>query len=216
MNHSFDIEHARAYGLHEAILIFNLEFWLAKNKANRKHFYDGRTWTYNTAKAYAELFPYFSDRQIRRTLDSLEAQDVIVKGNYNPNGYDRTLWVAFTDRYAKAANAAPFSANGEATFGETLTKTDSKPDAAESFGLFWQAYPKKKDKETARKAWNKIPAELHPEIYASLAKQRQSQDWTKEAGKYVPLPATWLNGKRWEDEDGTDTRTLDIWAGAVN
>jgi hypothetical protein len=25
-------------------------------------------------------------------------------------------------------------------------------------------------------------------------------DWKKENGKYIPMPYTWLNGKRWEDE----------------
>ncbi|RZI59322.1 MAG: hypothetical protein EOP14_04305 [Pseudomonas sp.] len=214
MNHSFDVEHARSYGIPEAILIANLEFWLAKNKANRKHFHDGRTWTYNSAKAYAELFPYLSAHQIRRAIDSLESQGVILKANYNGNAYDKTLWVAFTDSFAEALRPLANLPNGDGKTDKSLTNTDSKPDTSESFGLFWQAYPKKKDKETARKAWGKVPAELHPAVMDALAKQSQSQDWVKEAGKYVPNAATWINGKRWEDEDG-DTRTMDIWSGAM-
>jgi len=100
---------------------------------------------------------------------------------------------------------------------EAEAKTPPKaPKGAVSAGFdnFWQAYPKKKDKETARKAWAKVPAEIHPMVMDALAKQSQSQDWIKEAGKYVPNAATWINGKRWEDEDG-DTRTMDIWAGAL-
>lgn len=89
-----------------------------------------------------------------------------------------------------------------------------KGAASTGFDNFWQAYPKKKDKETARKAWGKVPADLHPVVMGALARQSQSQDWTKEAGKYVPNAATWINGKRWEDEDG-DTRTMDIWSGAM-
>ena len=57
MNHSFDIAHAKEYGLPEGILINNFQFWIAKNRANGRHQHEGRTWTYNTAKALAELLP---------------------------------------------------------------------------------------------------------------------------------------------------------------
>jgi hypothetical protein len=30
---------------------------------------------------------------------------------------------------------------------------------------------------------------------------KQSEDWIKENGKYIPHPATWLNAKGWLDED---------------
>jgi hypothetical protein len=32
-----------------------------------------------------------------------------------------------------------------------------------------------------------------------------SADWTKNNGQYIPLPATYLNGRRWEDEPGKPT-----------
>ena len=28
----------------------------------------------------------------------------------------------------------------------------------------------------------------------------KSHDWTKDGGQFIPHAATWLNGKRWEDE----------------
>ena len=34
----------------------------------------------------------------------------------------------------------------------------------------------------------------------ALAWQRELADWRKEAGRFVPNPATWLNQQRWEDE----------------
>ncbi|MGR2681566.1 hypothetical protein [Chromobacterium haemolyticum] len=95
--HSFDISHAALYGVEEAVFINNMAFWIAKNKANARHLYDGRTWTYNSIKAFGELFPYLSEKQIRRVLDSLVRHGVIMKGNYNDQGYDRTLWYAFVD-----------------------------------------------------------------------------------------------------------------------
>lgn len=81
------------------------------------------------------------------------------------------------------------------------TKVD-KPDPMEGFAEFWLQYPKKKSKHDAEKAWAKLKpnAELRSLMTASLAAQVKSPDWTKDRGQYVPLPATWLNGKRWADE----------------
>ena len=97
MNHSFDTDHACAYGLEEAVLISNFQFWISKNKANEKHLYDGRTWTYSSTKAFAELFPYMSVNVVRRAVESLVSQCVLIKGNYNQSAYDRTTWFAFFD-----------------------------------------------------------------------------------------------------------------------
>lgn len=97
MEHSFNIEYAQKYGLEEAILIGNMRHWITKNKANRKHIYDGRTWTYNSHKAFVEIYPYWNEHKIRRILDSLVEQGVLVKGNYNKMSYDRTTWYAFND-----------------------------------------------------------------------------------------------------------------------
>lgn len=70
------------------------------------------------------------------------------------------------------------------------------------FDSFWSVYPKKTAKKDARKAWDKLKVdnELYTLIMKNLMKQTKSQDWSKENGKYVPYPATWLNGHRWEDE----------------
>jgi hypothetical protein len=97
MTHSFDIVHAQKYGLNEAIIIHNFQFWITKNRANKTHNHDGRTWTYNSVKAFEELFPYLKYSQIRRCLESLVEQEVLVKGEYNNGPYDRTCWYAFND-----------------------------------------------------------------------------------------------------------------------
>ena len=54
MDYSFDIEVAQQYGVNEAIMIKNLQFWIMKNKANGKHFHDGHTWTYNSVAAFMQ------------------------------------------------------------------------------------------------------------------------------------------------------------------
>lgn len=97
MIYSFDGAEAREYGVQAAVILSNLRFWIAKNKANGKHYYDGRTWSYNSIKAWGKLYPFFSERQIRYALKKLEDKGVILTGNYNKNAYDRTKWYAITD-----------------------------------------------------------------------------------------------------------------------
>lgn len=68
------------------------------------------------------------------------------------------------------------------------------------FGEFWKAYPKKKAKGQAEKAWKKIDPSLFTEILDALENHKMTKDWIKEEGKYIPYPASWLNAKRWEDD----------------
>lgn len=72
----------------------------------------------------------------------------------------------------------------------------------EDFETFWAAYPKKRKKLDALKAWQRVKpsAELLDEMLDALSWQRRSEDWTKEAGQYVPLPASWLRAGQWMDE----------------
>lgn len=98
MNHSFDKDIAVAYGLAEAIILNHMQFWIEQNQANNVNFYDGSFWTYNTTKAYAEIFPYLSQRQIQCALKHLRDEGILKTGNYNKSAYDRTLWYAFTEK----------------------------------------------------------------------------------------------------------------------
>ena len=70
------------------------------------------------------------------------------------------------------------------------------------FDRFWAAYPKKKGKESARRAWRKLRPDmaLCRVMASALDRQKQSEDWRRDGGKYIPYPASWLNGRRWEDE----------------
>ena len=98
MEHSFDIDVAKELGVTGAILMKHLYFWVKKNEANNKHFVDGYYWTYNSIKAFNDLFPYLSEKQIRATLLSLEEGGYIATGNYNKSSYDRTKWYTLTQK----------------------------------------------------------------------------------------------------------------------
>lgn len=74
--------------------------------------------------------------------------------------------------------------------------------AATGFAEFWSAYPLKKAKATAEKAWAKLKpsADLQAAILSAIAAHKLSADWQRDGGQYIPHPTTWLNQRRWEDE----------------
>lgn len=130
MQHSFDVEIAQKYGILEAILLENIYYWIKKNEANNKHFYDGKYWTYNSRKAFAKIFPYASEKQIRTALEKLIKNGLIITGNYNQDGRDRTLWYSLTDRgislFLKRQMQQTNKSDTLAQEGEPLP--DNKPD----------------------------------------------------------------------------------------
>jgi hypothetical protein len=74
-------------------------------------------------------------------------------------------------------------------------------DVREMFGRFWKEWPKKVAKEDAWKAFKKPGCyEALESILSAIQKHRESDEWKKQDGKFIPHPATWLNGKRWQDE----------------
>ncbi len=88
---------ATRHGVGEAIMLSNFEYWLAKNKADNRHYHDDRTWTYNSVNSLTKLFPFWSIRQVRRILKSLLDQEVLIKSTHNKHAYDKTNWYALTD-----------------------------------------------------------------------------------------------------------------------
>ena len=70
------------------------------------------------------------------------------------------------------------------------------------FDGFWAEYPKKVARKDAVKAWERLSPDdgTVQQIMAGLQKWKNSDEWTRDDGRYIPHPATWLNGRRWEDE----------------
>lgn len=153
MEHSFNIELAKEYGILEAILLKNIWFWIEKNRANEKNFYDGTYWTYNSTRAFNELFPYASESSIKRALKSLQEKGIIKTGNYNKSSYDRTLWYAFTDLGESIVSNRQMevnkSSNGDEQNGLTIPdiNTDNKTNNI------------KKEKNKKRKTFEEVIAE---------------------------------------------------------
>lgn len=121
--HMFNPQIAKEYGVNAAIIFQNLAYWIEHNRANETNFHDGRYWTYNSVRAFAELFPYLTDKQIRGALKKLEEGGMILVGNYNKSAYDRTRW------YALAEKGLSICTKGQMNFAdrENENATDGGP-----------------------------------------------------------------------------------------
>jgi hypothetical protein len=87
----------------------------------------------------------------------------------------------------------------------------------EGFESFWLSYPKKVGKGAAEAAWKKAGINGHlPDVLTALAIQKNSDQWLKDNGQYIPYPSTWLNQKRWLDGDAAQSQSsVPSWAGGV-
>ncbi len=93
---------------------------------------------------------------------------------------------------------------GRDRVGDTTTNTKTKTlKTSSSFAIFWSAYPRTAGKAVAEKVWSRIKPneQLVQEMLTALKWQSELENWQKDGGKFIPHPSTWLNGKRWEDEE---------------
>lgn len=105
-----------------------------------------------------------------------------------------------------SVNAVNSVLTGVSTSTHTDTDTDknttpsaSKRRLGASFDRFWAAFPNKKAKKDARKSWARLAPDeaLVDRILQAIDREKISDQWRRG---YVPHPATWLNGERWNDE----------------
>ena len=68
------------------------------------------------------------------------------------------------------------------------------------FESFWEIYPKHQDKKKAKQKFLKLCTDekKYQEIMQGL--RNVLPVWAKKDTKYIPMPTTWLNGERWNDE----------------
>ena len=101
------------------------------------------------------------------------------------------------------ANVPVFDNSIRESNTNTKTKTRVRPREEDPrFTQFWAAYPRHTAKAEALKAFKKIDPddELLLKMLSAIQQQRNSSQWTRDNGQYIPHPATWLNQRRWEDE----------------
>lgn len=106
---------------------------------------------------------------------------------------DRTKPIRLTSKRTSKNNPL----NPPAAENQMVKKAETEIIQPDSFDAFWAAYPRKVSKGHARKAWAAaIRKTSAVEIIRAVAEAR----WPREP-KFIPHPATWLNGERWNDRD---------------
>lgn len=122
------------YDLDTAIFLDTIAFWIKKNAANKqpRNFQDGRYWTYNSATAYEKIFPGWKRETIRRIIRNCVKNDLLIVGNYNKKGYDRTNWYTLTDKalqyyplLAKLMHVIPDNLDPDSLVGSNPPLVDS-------------------------------------------------------------------------------------------
>lgn len=214
MIHIFDTEVAERYGVNAAVILQNIGYWIKQNEANETNYFDGKYWTFNSRRAYRELFPYMSERQINIAFEKLINDGILVTGNYNKLAYDRTLWYALTQkgkcilRFDIMENDK--MSNGINQNGEPIPNinTDLKHidkqniNIIAEFETLWKMYPRKQGKTKALKAYQKAikegvsfeTVEQGIKAYCEYIKKN------KVKGEYIKHGSTWFNGYCWNDE----------------
>lgn len=220
--HSFDPVVAKRVGLNAAVIYQNLLFWIEKNEANDHNFKDGRYWTYNSIAAFAKLFPYFTEKQIRTAIDKLLNAGLILKGNYSQDRYDRTAWYALNLPICPSGKIDPpiweddaFAQKGQrpAPAGKSLWNIynpDEKPYAApagaqevadDDFEKVWAALPE--DRRRGKPACIEhfhaaVAAGFHPDEIRD-AVQAHAQETAGFTRSKVSFSDNWFRQERWRE-----------------
>tara|TARA_Y100001973_G_C5191770_1_gene331455 strand:+ start:404 stop:886 length:483 start_codon:yes stop_codon:yes gene_type:complete len=77
-----------------------------------------------------------------------------------------------------------------------FSKQDYKSD--DNFEKFWDQYPRKEAKAKAEKIFKRLTKKEKDIIFQSLPKHLQN--WKTKDRSFIPMPTTWLNQKRFNDE----------------
>ena len=75
--------------LDEAVILQQIHYWIEK----KQNYRDGRYWVYNSMGNWMQQFPWIKSRTtLTRYFNNLEKKGLLITGNYNKAGFDKTKW----------------------------------------------------------------------------------------------------------------------------
>jgi hypothetical protein len=159
-------------------------------------------------------FPLGSRIVVEDALDELANRGLImfykVEGReyLNIPNFGQRMRNGMSRKFPAHAGESPESA---ADCGKARPERNKKgiedEENRKAFEKFWAAYPRKVGRGLAENAWANADLPDIEVILAAIRKARNSADWQKEKGAFIPHPTTWLNQRRWMDE-GMDYAAL--------
>ena len=93
----------------------------------------------------------------------------------------------------------PIQSESESESKSESESREKAEAAGADFALFWSNYPRKVGKAKAYKAFEKVTVPVSA-LLEALEKQKMSEQWQREDGRYIPNPERWLKNRCWEDE----------------
>ena len=96
------------------------------------------------------------------------------------------------------SNAKAMQSHSKGNANHKPITNNQEPITNKDFDKFWEAYPKKKSKPIALKAWLKHKPDIDV-VIKSLTMMKKCDQWTKNKGEFIPYPASWLNAEGWND-----------------
>jgi hypothetical protein len=153
---------AKAIGLNEAIVLQQVQFWLGVHEGIQRNFVDGRYWVYNSYEQWKEQFYFWHRDTIRRTIKSLEDQELLISACLSPDKGDRTKWYTINYERLKEIEAAnpPFSSSVQIAHTIGANCTDHNKDTETTTECSSRAQPSEnsQDEKTKLARWIKNTA----------------------------------------------------------
>lgn len=213
--------------LDEAVILQQIHYWIEK----RQNYREGRYWVYNSMENWMQQFPWIKSRTtLTRYFNNLEKKGLLITGNYNKAGFDKTKWYTidystlsdFEQRlYRTCTTSDQNLVNGmnrtcttntidyteitsESTTNKQANAVSADADLSESFNKLWNLYPKKQGKKDAfrhYKAWRKKSKDNTDDYL--LRKLNEYKDYLAANQWLHPMNgSTWFNG-RFDDDYST-------------
>ena len=92
---------AQIVGANAAIVHNKIAYCIKENQTKGIHLIEGRTWTHLTHKQIADKLQMMTVREVGYAIEKLEQHHLIITGNYNKWGADKTTWYAIDDSILK-------------------------------------------------------------------------------------------------------------------
>jgi len=141
---------------------------------------------------------------IRSAVRELEESGYLTRqqNRQESGAFGETIWLTSSPSSGSPSpeNPTPVNPPTKNTKSKNTNVKNIQGDSliAEAFTTFWEIYPRKVGKASARKVFERLAREHLGAIMDGVAKL--SSDPNLPAVEFIPYPTTWLNREGWEDE----------------